>query len=544
MLPTQKYLLKLLLEIDGICKRHGISYILGFGTLLGAVRHEGFIPWDNDLDIIMDWDNYNKFRDACEQELDGVTRTLQDNRYNREFSVCCGHYTDLTTCRMSSRTVFWEPLCGQYIDIFVASEMPGDIELMRQRYNKYCAYDEYANRVYLHQTAKTPEIIDIYQGFLKREKEIGRLATLEELEAEMFNHHYDDCTYCFANNARTGTFIAFMPKSILYDVIEVPFEGHLLPIPRDWSAALTWWYSDTYNLFPRNERVHSEMSHSGLPAACYVNDYMGFLDRDEIVDTLDKFKEAGVENGGRLGDERGTFYKAQGFIVGRRMQKKFDALAKRDDLDFDNLLASTDAKSLEALNPVVHEFLGKQLNQDCKNYRTHLDVPVELEEAAWRVAAYWRFNLYAIDHLAAIRWYNQLEFTDAMKEVIVDVARLRNVRKGLLYGNLDSGIEDLKALKEKLPWMQQVKVYDLRYRFALAETNDDIEQCLSMADDILQAHPKNESCKKARADALLALGRIDEANAIYDELEAVTNDGLILLDIQKKRAANGSKENR
>lgn len=56
----QKGLLKLLVEFDAFCKEKGIKYSLAYGSLLGAVRHKGFIPWDDDLDIIVDRSNLNK----------------------------------------------------------------------------------------------------------------------------------------------------------------------------------------------------------------------------------------------------------------------------------------------------------------------------------------------------------------------------------------------------------------------------------------------------------------------------------------------------
>lgn len=58
-----------LLEIDRICKRHNIKYFLVFGTLLGAVRHEGFIPWDDDVDITMPRDDLRRFISICSSEL-------------------------------------------------------------------------------------------------------------------------------------------------------------------------------------------------------------------------------------------------------------------------------------------------------------------------------------------------------------------------------------------------------------------------------------------------------------------------------------------
>ena len=62
--------LELLEQVDAICTKHGISYFLDSGTALGAVRHGGFIPWDDDVDIGMLRDDYERFLRIAEKELD------------------------------------------------------------------------------------------------------------------------------------------------------------------------------------------------------------------------------------------------------------------------------------------------------------------------------------------------------------------------------------------------------------------------------------------------------------------------------------------
>lgn len=74
----QRVLLHMIKEIDALCREHNIHYYLLGGSALGAIRHKGFIPWDDDLDIIMDRENYDRFITICKSHLDSNKYYIQE----------------------------------------------------------------------------------------------------------------------------------------------------------------------------------------------------------------------------------------------------------------------------------------------------------------------------------------------------------------------------------------------------------------------------------------------------------------------------------
>lgn len=79
--------LEILLEFRRLCEEHGLRYYLTGGTLLGAVRHHGFIPWDDDIDVLMPRSDYLRFAQLCERQILPPGYRYQSTKTDREYSL-------------------------------------------------------------------------------------------------------------------------------------------------------------------------------------------------------------------------------------------------------------------------------------------------------------------------------------------------------------------------------------------------------------------------------------------------------------------------
>lgn len=248
----QAVLLEMLREVDRICKKHDIAYMLFAGTALGAVRHQGFIPWDDDLDVIMLRPDYRRFLQVAPNELE------KDYYLQAEFSEHWPMFFSKlrkngTACM--ERFVPRDPLMhqGVCIDIFPCdnlSDSPTKRCLQFAASKLVIAGSLYQRGYITHSPVK--KLIMQFSRILPL-RTLHRFALNEdELQSQMV-HSF------FAASSRYTHSVYDRRWFTEYTVL--PFEGDTFPISAHYEQLLTTLYGDWRRIPPPEERqckVHGE----------------------------------------------------------------------------------------------------------------------------------------------------------------------------------------------------------------------------------------------------------------------------------------------
>ena len=246
----QNIILNIANDIDSFCVKHGIQYCLMGGSALGAKRHGGFIPWDDDMDIFMTPDNYKKFRDAFNEYGD------KSKYYLQELGASNGKITTakirLNNSYYYENNVRMNVHYGIYVDIFILHTCPNNMILRCWQYfwAKYIIVKGMANWGYERKGKVVCFLIKCISVLPKRFFLDFGLKQVYRFRAQKSNYY---CNYLGKALMKNGTY----KRAYFERTKRVSFETITLNAPIELEKFLSERFGD-YMMIPSVQRIKHE----------------------------------------------------------------------------------------------------------------------------------------------------------------------------------------------------------------------------------------------------------------------------------------------
>lgn len=259
---TQQLLLEMLDQFTAYCEKHGLRYYLVGGTLLGAVRHQGFIPWDDDIDVGMPRPDYERFLKLVEKEP--VSKDLKpvSDRNRKLYNAYCELLNTRTRLEKETSQYIREEgrILNLFIDIFPQDGWPEDDreaeklagQMKRLRYLALNGRARLGKGTSpLRMLAKMPVILLM--------KVVGSWRIVDKIDRIARKYDYDTSRYV---GAITYGIYGSGERCLRTDVLpltKVTFEGKQYYAPRRWDVYLGQIYGDFWKLPPKEKQIDHRM---------------------------------------------------------------------------------------------------------------------------------------------------------------------------------------------------------------------------------------------------------------------------------------------
>lgn len=243
--------LGILERITKFIDENNLRYSLEGGTLIGAIRHKGFIPWDDDIDIMMPRPDYDKF----------IELYIKNNPYE-ELMICCpeNKTSFQPFCKIVDKRIqiIDESVCDQetrflWIDIFPIDGIPEEQSKINQIVRKNIIYNKL---LYIHQyktdySNKSELIKNILRSCLRP---FSMLIDANTVIKNCTKYDFNICKYV-KNLVWTSHYNVKIPKKYFDEFVEVEFEGKYYKVIKEYDNYLTMVYGDYMKLPPEHERT-------------------------------------------------------------------------------------------------------------------------------------------------------------------------------------------------------------------------------------------------------------------------------------------------
>lgn len=252
---SKEIMLELLNAIDIICEKNSIRYYLCGGTLLGAIRHKGFIPWDDDIDILLFRYDYEKLKAILKKQTLFPHFSVLDNNIEGYVYPFMKFVDNRTVARQKDLKVKH----GIWVDIFPYDSVP-DSPFKRYCFLKLCQI----NRAIILSTVTDFSGIDklSIKGFARMilflvGKIIGikNMARITERHMVKYNNTQCGCVCC---NFSPYVMREYIPYEVIHEYTRVIFEGRKYYSFKNWDTYLSKLYGNYMQIPPKDkQKTHS-----------------------------------------------------------------------------------------------------------------------------------------------------------------------------------------------------------------------------------------------------------------------------------------------
>lgn len=238
--------LEILIEFDRICRKHQIHYILAAGTLLGAVRHKGFIPWDDDIDIFILYEEWEKFEKVASLEIDSDRFFIRTQKTDLDDNLVLYQIKRNGTVYAKAGRDKFDTHRGIALDILPFYNSPKTWPVYWLQ-NRLCRFFKTMTWAHMGAESERKPLLRAYYRLLSRVSN-KKSWQLYMKFANMIKKPGKYLVYLclFRNPFHKG----FNQRKFFENTIELEFENHFFPAPADYKEFLSYLYSEDYMQLP------------------------------------------------------------------------------------------------------------------------------------------------------------------------------------------------------------------------------------------------------------------------------------------------------